>query len=165
MDVTTWQGRADSRIHEFGERCWSCGPNRRDGDGSVQPEAFARLVVCDLMCMVTIEELRQRLLPFVAADQEGLIVEINDLFESVYGWSLADLRGQSLSMILPDSFKDAHHLGFSRFRIVGESQILNHPLELMTICKDQREINSEHFIVAERRGDSWVFAATLRPLS
>ncbi len=115
--------------------------------------------------MVTIEELRQQPLPFVAADQEGCIVEINDLFQATYGWTFEDLEGQSLSMILPDSFRDAHHLGFSRFQIVGESQILNHPLELMTICKDQHAINSEHFIVAERRGESWIFAATLRPLS
>jgi PAS domain S-box-containing protein len=115
--------------------------------------------------MVTIEELRQRPLPFVAADRDGCIVEINDLFQSTYGWTFEDLEGQSLSMILPDSFRDAHHLGFSRFQIVGESQILNHPLELMTICKDQQAINSEHFIVAERRGDGWIFAATLRPLN
>jgi PAS domain S-box-containing protein len=114
--------------------------------------------------MVTIEELRQRELPFVEADQEGIIEDINDLFESVYGWTLEDLKGKSLSIILPDSFRDAHHLGFSRFQIIGESQILNHPLELITICKDARQINSEHFIVAERIGDTWHFAATLRPL-
>ncbi len=115
--------------------------------------------------MVTIDELRSKPLPFVAADQEGMIVEINDLFVETYGWTLEDLKGQSLSMILPAAFQDAHHLGFSRFQIVGESQILNHPLELMTICKDNRAINSEHFIVAERSGESWVFAATLRPLT
>lgn len=114
--------------------------------------------------MVTIDELRRQALPFVAADREGMIVEINDLFQSVYGWDIKDLRGHSVSMILPDSFKDAHHLGFSRFRVTGESQILNHPLELVTICKDQRQVMSEHFIVAERQGDDWIFAATLRPL-
>jgi PAS domain S-box-containing protein len=114
--------------------------------------------------MVTIEELRQKVLPFVVADQDGMIVEINDLLESTYGWTFDDLKGQSLSTILPPSYQDAHHLGFSRFKIIGESQVLNHPLELMTICKDGRAINSEHFIVAERLGESWVFAATLRPL-
>jgi hypothetical protein len=31
--------------------------------------------------MVTIEELRQKSLPFVVADQDGMIVEINDLLE------------------------------------------------------------------------------------
>jgi PAS domain S-box-containing protein len=114
--------------------------------------------------MVTIEELRQRELPFISADQEGMIEDVNSLFVHTYGWTLDDLKGQSLSVILPDSYKDAHHLGFSRFQIIGESQILNHPLELMTICKDARQINSEHFIVAERHGNTWRFAATLRPL-
>jgi PAS domain-containing protein len=114
--------------------------------------------------MVTIEELRLRELPFITADQEGMIEEVNSLFEFVYGWTLDDLKGESLSVILPESYKDAHHLGFSRFQIIGESQILNHPLELMTICKDTRQINSEHFIVAERHGNTWRFAATLRPL-
>lgn len=114
--------------------------------------------------MLSIDDLRRQALPFVAADREGLIVEINDLFQSVYGWDIDDLRGQSISMILPESFKDSHHLGFSRFRITGESQILNHPLKLATICKDQRQVVSEHFIVAQRQGDDWIFAATLRPL-
>jgi PAS domain S-box-containing protein len=114
--------------------------------------------------MVTIEELRERDLPFVQADHQGLIETINPLFESVYGWSEDDLCGRSLSLILPAFFRDAHHLGFSRFQITGESQVLNHPLRLKTVCKDGREIESEHFIVAQRRGDSWAFAATLEPI-
>jgi hypothetical protein len=115
--------------------------------------------------MISIEELRSRDLPFVRADQEGIVEEINDRFISVYGWQVEDIIGRSLGLILPDFFRDAHHLGFSRFRMgSGESEILNHPLILKTVCKDQREIESEHFIVAERHGDTWRFAATLRPL-
>ena len=115
--------------------------------------------------MISIEELRTHDLPFVRADQEGIVEEVNDSFISIYGWSPEDIIGQSLGLILPDSFRDAHHLGFSRFRMgTGESEILNHPLTLKTVCKDRSEINSEHFIVAERHGDTWSFAATLRPL-
>ncbi|KEF43374.1 MAG: diguanylate cyclase [Cyanobium sp. CACIAM 14] len=114
--------------------------------------------------MVTIEELRSRDLPFVLADHQGLIEEVNAQFEQAYGWLPEDLLGQSLSLILPGAFRDAHHLGFSRFQITGESVVLNHPLRLMTVCKDGRQIESEHYIVAQRRGDVWVFAATLEPL-
>ncbi len=114
--------------------------------------------------MLTIDDLRQRALPFVRADQEGVIEEVNDLMQQVYGWRPEDLIGHSLGLILPSSFRDAHHLGFSRFRMTGESEILNHPLELKTVCKDSREILSEHFIVAERHGQTWSFAATLKPL-
>jgi len=115
--------------------------------------------------MVSIEELRLRDLPFVRADQEGIVEEVNDLFVQTYGWSPEQIIGHSLGLILPASFQDAHHLGFSRFRMgSGESEILNHPLILATVCSDQRTIESEHFIVAERHGDTWSFAATLRPL-
>jgi len=114
----------------------------------------------------TIQDLRVKNLPFLRADQEGIIEEVNEAFITVYGWAADDLVGESLSLILPDFFRDAHHLGFSRFRItegVG-SEVLNHPLKLKTVCKDQREVMSEHFIVAERQGETWSFAATLTPL-
>lgn len=114
--------------------------------------------------MKTIEDLRKEPLPFILADHQGMIEEVNDHFQQVYGWSQKDLAGQSLSMILPAVFRDAHHLGFSRFQITHESQILNHPLQLKTMCRDGRAIESEHFIIAQKYGDRWLFAATLRPL-
>ncbi len=115
---------------------------------------------------VTIDQLRGTALPFLRADQEGIVVEINEAFQQIYGWLPEDILGRSLGLILPTFFKDAHHLGFSRFRItegVG-SEVLNHPLKLKTVCKDLREVESEHFIVAEREGSTWSFAATLTPL-
>lgn len=102
--------------------------------------------------------------PFVLADALGLVLEVNGPFEAAYGWRQADLQGQSLSLILPEVFQMAHHLGFSRFQSTGVSEILAHPLRLRTVCRDGREVVSEHFIVAERQGEAWVFGATLTPL-
>jgi PAS domain S-box-containing protein len=112
----------------------------------------------------TIAELRQGEAPFVLADALGLVIEVNEPFTHAYGWTEDDLRGQSLSLILPEAFQMAHHLGFSRFQSTGQSEILAHPLRLRTICRDGQEVVSEHFIVAERSGEGWVFAATLTPL-
>jgi len=112
----------------------------------------------------SIEALRTGDAPFVLADSLGLVLEVNAAFVAVYGWSQSDLKGQSLSLILPEVFQMAHHLGFSRFQSTGESQILAHPLRLRTVCRDGRELVSEHFIVAERQGEGWLFGATLTPL-
>lgn len=112
----------------------------------------------------TIAELKRGEAPFVLADALGLVLEVNEPFTEAYGWTEADLRGQSLSLILPEAFQMAHHLGFSRFQSTGQSQILAHPLRLRTICRDGREVVSEHYIVAERTGEAWVFGATLTPL-
>ena len=104
-------------------------------------------------------------LPFIRADASGIVQEINDRFQDVYGWSESALIGQSLGLILPPSFRDSHHAGFARFQLTEVSKVLNHPLKLATFCSDGHAIESEHFIVAEKHSDGvWSFAATLRPL-
>ena len=98
-----------------------------------------------------ISQLReQQDLPFVRADSDGIVLEVNQRFREVYGWSDADLLGQSLGLILPPSFRDSHHAGFARFKLTEVSRVLNHPLTLATYCADGRAIDSEHFIVAEK---------------
>ena len=113
-----------------------------------------------------IRALREREdLPFVRADSSGIVQEINERFQVVYGWTKAELIGQSLGLILPPSFRDSHHAGFARFKLTEVSKVLNHPLKLATFCSDGSAIESEHFIVAEKHDEGgWSFAATLRPL-
>jgi hypothetical protein len=102
--------------------------------------------------------------PWLLVDHLGKVLEINGRFTVVYGWNEADLLNEHVERILPQSFRDSHHAGFARFRLDGISRVLDHPLVLQTICLDGSAIRSEHFITAERRGDDWVFAATLTPL-
>ena len=104
-------------------------------------------------------------LPFVRADAKGNIVEFNARFAEVYGWAEGQLVGESISAILPPSFREFHHAGFARFQLTESSKVVGHPLTLATVCSDGRELQSEHYIVAEKSPDgSWSFAATLRPL-
>jgi len=113
----------------------------------------------------TIAALQAGAAPFVLADRDGRIVAINAAFEQVYGWRPSDLVGQSHSLILPEAFRMTHQLGFSRFHSTEHSQLLGHPLRLITLCNDGREIISEHFIVAESGPDGFRFGATLTPLA
>ena len=104
-------------------------------------------------------------LPFVRADAKGNIVEFNARFAEVYGWLEDQLVGESISAILPPSFREFHHAGFARFQLTESSKVVGHPLTLATGCSDGSEVQSEHYIVAEKYSDgSWSFAATLRPL-
>lgn len=112
----------------------------------------------------SIEDLRRGEQPFVLADHQGVVLDVNPAFEAAFGWSGAEIRGQPLNLILPEAFQMAHQLGFSRFQTTGLSSILAHPLRLQTICRDGSARLSEHFIVAEKAGDHWRFGATLTPL-
>ncbi|WP_254936400.1 PAS domain S-box protein [Cyanobium sp. Tous-M-B4] len=123
-----------------------------------QPESTAASV------QPTIESLQNGDSPFVLADSLGQVVSINQAFEQTYGWTEDQLRGQSLSLILPGAFQMSHQLGFSRFQATEQSTILAHPLRLKTVCADGSEVVSEHFILGEKRESGWVFGATLTPL-
>lgn len=115
--------------------------------------------------MLTIEQLKQNdELPVVIVNNQGIIVNVNRRFETVFGWTYEEIVGQLLTVILPIYFRDAHNLGFSRFTASGMSTILNHPLQLKAVTKDHQEILSEHFIIAEKIEGEWLFAATLKPL-
>ncbi|NJN48697.1 MAG: PAS domain S-box protein [Alkalinema sp. RL_2_19] len=116
--------------------------------------------------MITLTDLRQEMdVPVVIADNQGFVTYINPCFTAVLGWESADLIGQLLTSILPPSFQDSHNLAFSRFQATEQATVLNHPIRLKTICKDQSEIDTEHFIVAQQQDGQWHFGARLRPLS
>lgn len=113
----------------------------------------------------TIQELKDNSeLPVIVADSEGIAVYVNHHFETVFGWTYQEIVGQSIAEILPVEFRDAHILGFARFTATEVSTILNHPLQLKALTKDNRAIDCEHFIIAEKERDRWLFAAILRPL-
>ena len=102
--------------------------------------------------------------PVVIADQQGRITQVNQSFETVFGWRRQEIIGQPLTVIIPKQLHDSHHLGFSRFLTTGAATLLNQPLSLKAVTKAGREFEAEHTIVAEQRQGRWVFGATIRPL-
>jgi PAS domain S-box-containing protein len=116
--------------------------------------------------MRTLSEMKQETdVPVVITDAQGFITYVNDCFTAVFGWSAEEIKGQIITAIIPASFHDSHHLGFSRFLSTQRSTILNHPMRLKGVTKDGIEIEAEHLIMAEQHQGQWVFIATLRPLS
>ena len=130
------------------------------------PELDCEIAMAEQWTPGAVAALREKEnLPFVRADARGNIVEFNARFAEVYGWAESQLVGESISAILPPSFREFHHAGFARFQLTESSKVVGHPLTLATICRDGSEVQSEHYIVAEKHEDgTWSFAATLRPL-
>ena len=69
---------------------------------------------------------QQHNLPFVRTDEQGQVVEFNDRFRLIYGWD-DGLVGQTIGMILPASFRELHHAGFSRFKLTETSKLVITP--------------------------------------
>ena len=115
--------------------------------------------------MLTIEALKSEThVPVIIVDHHGIVVHINQIFEKIWGWRKDVLIGKTLTTIIPDNLKDAHHMGFSRFSITGKPTILNQAAELPILLADGKETTAEHFIIAEKINGNWVFGATIAPL-
>jgi PAS domain S-box-containing protein len=102
--------------------------------------------------------------PVISADSGGFITQINEQFGRAFGWNAVDLVGEPLTTIIPERFRDAHHMGFSRFLATGQPTLLEQPLSLWIRHKDGTEAQAEHYIVAERLDETWAFAAIIKPM-
>jgi PAS domain S-box-containing protein len=101
--------------------------------------------------------------PVVIANREGVITYINEAFTKNYLWE-TNLIGSNIRSIIPDQFKDSHHIGFSRFNVTGISRVAGHPIDAMVQCGDGQQVLSRHFLVVEKVEGSWCFGAELKPL-
>ncbi|MDM8537504.1 PAS domain S-box protein [Desulfobacterales bacterium HSG17] len=102
--------------------------------------------------------------PTIIADHNGIIKKTNLAFEKAFGWKNSFLLGKLISTIIPEGFRDAHNLGFSRFFLEGKPKLLNQPLTLKILKADGTVIDAEHYIIAEKQNDKWVFGAYICPL-
>ena len=99
----------------------------------------------------------------IAADDHGLITYIDAPLARALGWSAEELVGRSLTTIIPRRFRDAHHIGFSRFLTTGEPRLLERTIALSVSTRGGEEMRVQHVITAVRVGPRWVFAASIRP--
>lgn len=110
----------------------------------------------------TVEQLlKLTTVPVVAIDQESVFTFVNETFTVEYGWTEAELLGQPVMNIMPAHMRNAHMIGFSRFLTTESSVLLGKNLPLTVRYKDGREELSNHFILGEKVGDRWRFAAII----
>ncbi|MBW2440759.1 MAG: PAS domain S-box protein, partial [Deltaproteobacteria bacterium] len=106
--------------------------------------------------MLTIDALKaETAIPAIIVDRDGTIVHINEVFEETWGWRKDQLVGESLTTIIPDNLRDAHHMGFSRFAVTGKPTSLNQALELIILKADCQKTPAEHYSVAEEIDGNW----------
>lgn len=111
---------------------------------------------------MTIDEMKNlKDIPVVIADEQGNITYINKEFESEYGWSMDEIMGQNITVMIPPEHQKAHEFGFARFIINEQPKMLDKTVTLQIIDKEKDIYEAEHYIIAEKIDDKWVFGATI----
>lgn len=113
----------------------------------------------------TVDEiLREEKIPCVVADEKGLFTFVNAVFERSYGWKKEKLVGCLITQIMPLEFRDAHHVGFSRFLSTKQRTLLGKSVSVSILQAGGKVTPAEHFILADKKDGKWRFAALIRPI-
>jgi PAS domain S-box-containing protein len=101
----------------------------------------------------------------VSADSEGRIRSWNRAAESIFGYSAGEAIGQSLELIIPERFREAHRTGLHRVAAGGEGRVIGQTVELAAVRRGGREIPIELSLATWVLGDRRYFTGIIRDIS
>jgi PAS domain S-box-containing protein len=101
------------------------------------------------------------------SDQQGLIRLWNRGAERMFGYTAAEVMGQSLDLIIPENLRGRHWDGYFRVMGSGESRYSTEMLSAPALRKDGTRISTEFSMVMVKGEDGAVLgvAAIIRDVS
>jgi diguanylate cyclase (GGDEF)-like protein/PAS domain S-box-containing protein len=103
---------------------------------------------------------------FVAAGEDGRIIEWNHAAEVTFGWRREEVLGRPLDeVVVPPRMRAAHREGMSRFVRTGESRVLDQRLQLPGWHRSGVEFPVEMTISRVHIGDRQVFSAFMHDIT
>jgi PAS domain S-box-containing protein len=149
-------------------------PTGAGGEIGLLAQAFARMAgeVNDKTAALLDSEATARgivdtaLDAFIQMDERGIIIDWNPQAQAIFGWSRAEAIGKVLAdLIVPESHRQGHRDGVSRYLRSGASAILGKRLQLDGLRRDGTGIKVELSVTALRRRGGTVFNGFVRDLT
>lgn len=102
----------------------------------------------------------------VVMSAEGRILDWNSRAETLFGWTRAEVLGQSLSeTIIPPRYREAHARGLSHFLATGDGPVLNQLIEISALRRSGDEFPVELSISALKSGEVVTFCGFLTDIT
>lgn len=98
-------------------------------------------------------------------DEESRILFCNRAVERVFGYRPDELLGQSLDVIIPERYREAHHRGIQRFLATRNRHIPWTGVELPAVHKDGHEFPCEISFGEYRNDDKSIFTGFARDVT
>ena len=103
----------------------------------------------------------------IIIDHKGIITNWNVEAENIFGWEKSEAIGKTLTeTIIPERYRELHSKGLKQFLKTGEGRVLNKPIEIHALKRDNSEIPIELKISASKtNGQQPVFIGFVRDIS
>jgi PAS domain S-box-containing protein len=101
----------------------------------------------------------------ISANARGEITYFNSAAEKLFGYSVGELLGRPLTILMPDRFHDAHRRGLERFLETGEARLIGKTVEVAGMRKDGAEFPVELSLSTWTVDEEHFFTAILRDVT
>lgn len=101
----------------------------------------------------------------VLADHKGDILLWNQAGTRLFGYTEAEVIGQSLTMLMPQRYREAHQTGMTRFGATGEAHVVGKTVELHGLRKDGTEFPLELSLGIGRSAGETFYSGIIRDIS
>ena len=101
----------------------------------------------------------------VLADHQGHIISWNRAASQLFGYADDEVRGKSLSLLMPPRYRAAHERGLARVRSTGQSRLIGHLVELEGLRKDGSEFPIELSLAMWTAEDAIFYSGIIRDIT
>jgi len=101
----------------------------------------------------------------VVIDEAGLMVSFSSAAERLFGWTVAEVAGSNVEMLMPSPYREAHDGYIRRYLETGERRIIGTGRIVVGERKDGSTFPMELSVGEMRSGDRRYFTGFVRDLS
>jgi PAS domain S-box-containing protein len=101
----------------------------------------------------------------IFTDALGSIIFWNKSAQTLFGYTAEEVLGQSVNLLIPERYLEAHLRAMERLRNHGESQIIGKTVELEGLKKDGTEFPLELSLSSWETGKGIFFSAIIRDIT
>ncbi|GAB4413546.1 MAG: hypothetical protein OHK0032_09650 [Thermodesulfovibrionales bacterium] len=101
----------------------------------------------------------------ISADSRGNIISSNRGAQKIFGYTEQEVHGESLTILMPERYREAHKKGLERVNSTGESRMNGKTIETYGLRKDGSEFPLELSISFWNAGGETFFTGIVRDIT
>lgn len=101
----------------------------------------------------------------VVANGRGVVVSWNRAASRLFGYSMEEMMGQPLTLLMPERYRDAHERGLARIEATGKGRLIGSVVELHGLRKSGEEFPIELSLATWKTANGSYYSGIIRDIS